>query len=917
MLLDPILEKAQSRRDRLSPLEKAIEFYRSAVEMEQAKESDVKGYAYRIEDFASSTISVRIPECKAFYDLWKRNVKSPMPVGLKITLRVVQDGRVYPFFVGNMWPKSFQSLNCEEEPLVISVDSLMPNAQNAFDLEIDQQQVDDLSLYFRNELTLIKLNEAIRRELGEGIVLEDNVYLSLQNFDPLEEMKTVGWDKTVEQNAMLSRLLLHTSEKKKSRKKSKIDEDALLKVTMLDDAQLSAVKVALDSDVSVITGPPGTGKTQVILNIIANAFAQGKSVVVASKNNKAVDNVKERFDQMDPLHYMLRGGNSDVMKSQAVPAAEGLAALLKKWEEDGRRSPAICRTYEHQAALIRQEIENGELLVQLEPKIQKARKKIEAIGDEIAKIKAELNEKLSQMVSLPFAAGLSTYSVSAAMNRVAECQRRMNERCDGMFGFIFKWFGVSSFAGSAIEALDSFPPNLKRVEGVAKLRKNIGNFDSVDSVNAFCAKLIVECKKVHQYVSAREYLIKTANDKVANQEEKAAKLRREISVSECKLQELQRNRQKEIRLAAEAKQWIRENSVAVLNGYIEEALLSCYGASETIEKYAKCISKGGFPKYSSDYYGWGVNLARQAVNVLRLFAVTNLSISKILPMAPEVVDMVIIDEASQCDVASALPLIARARQVVVIGDPMQLRHIAAITNKDEKAIKIALGVKMDPHLSYVQSSLWDYCYSYLKDNDLTKTNYSVLSHHYRCHPEIMNYSNRMFYQQLEVSLSIDTNVDKLKGDVKGMYIVPIRGSQGKTGNRNREEAQRCANLAVELVDKFGDSMSVGITSPFRMQSNLIEKLLPSEYRRRVEVHTVHQYQGEEKDLMIYSPMVTHDSPASKIKWIDQSTPNLVNVAVTRAKSALFVVCDKEYIEAHSSENMPLGNLVRGCRTCLP
>jgi superfamily I DNA and/or RNA helicase len=41
-------------------------------------------------------------------------------------------------------------------------------------------------------------------------------------------------------------------------------------------------------------------------------------------------------------------------------------------------------------------------------------------------------------------------------------------------------------------------------------------------------------------------------------------------------------------------------------------------------------------------------------------------------------DLVIIDEASQCDIASVVPLLARSRRAVFAGDPMQLRHVSTL-----------------------------------------------------------------------------------------------------------------------------------------------------------------------------------------------------------------------------------------------
>ena len=63
-------------------------------------------------------------------------------------------------------------------------------------------------------------------------------------------------------------------------------------------SQMIAVRSAFSSQISVIQGPPGTGKTQTILNIIANIVATGKSVLAVSNNNAAVENVREKLEQV-------------------------------------------------------------------------------------------------------------------------------------------------------------------------------------------------------------------------------------------------------------------------------------------------------------------------------------------------------------------------------------------------------------------------------------------------------------------------------------------------------------------------------------------------------------------------------------------------------------------------------------------
>ena len=62
-------------------------------------------------------------------------------------------------------------------------------------------------------------------------------------------------------------------------------------------SQFQAVRNAMSSQISIIEGPPGTGKTQTILNIIANIVKNGQTVAVVSNNNAATDNVYEKLQK--------------------------------------------------------------------------------------------------------------------------------------------------------------------------------------------------------------------------------------------------------------------------------------------------------------------------------------------------------------------------------------------------------------------------------------------------------------------------------------------------------------------------------------------------------------------------------------------------------------------------------------------
>lgn len=169
----------------------------------------------------------------------------------------------------------------------------------------------------------------------------------------------------------------------------------------------------------------------------------------------------------------------------------------------------------------------------------------------------------------------------------------------------------------------------------------------------------------------------------------------------------------------------------------------------------------------------------------------------------------------------------------------------------------------------------------------------------------------MFYKQ---QLSVATDISKLKANQKGLFLIPVSGKQENPDiNINETEAQKCIDLVIKLIKSNPEGVSFGITTPFRRHAERLYDLLPPQFREIVKINTVHGFQGDERDVMIYSTMVSQGSPIRKLKWIDDITPNLVNVAVTRAKSALYVVCDANYIIANSPATKPLGSLISMCK----
>jgi len=135
----------------------------------------------------------------------------------------------------------------------------------------------------------------------------------------------------------------------------------------------------------------------------------------------------------------------------------------------------------------------------------------------------------------------------------------------------------------------------------------------------------------------------------------------------------------------------------------------------------------------------------------------------------------------------------------------------------------------------------------------------------------------------------------------------VKGEQ-KADKKNINDLE--VSKSIEIATKFASNypnISIGIVTPFKHQAEQLNAKIPNQYSNRIIAATVHTFQGDEKDVMIYSLVVTNNSPASKIRFVEN--PNLVNVAVTRAKNTLYIVGNKEYIRQNSSLTKPLGKLV--------
>jgi superfamily I DNA and/or RNA helicase len=284
---------------------------------------------------------------------------------------------------------------------------------------------------------------------------------------------------------------------------------------------------------------------------------------------------------------------------------------------------------------------------------------------------------------------------------------------------------------------------------------------------------------------------------------------------------------------------------------------------------------------------------------LPLWVITNLSVRNALPLEPALFDLLILDEASQCDIPSALPLLFRARRVIVIGDPRQLPHISALSASDEESLAAKHDVsRLLPTWSYNERSVYALAESAVIERGGEPV---FLAEHYRCHPALIDFSNHAFYQRrLTVRTALEKLRERLESEPLGLYWHDVRGLVPRS-SRSAVNVMEI-RAVLDLLDDWSnsgfllrDSVDFGIVTPFRLQMERIEQAVRTrpwwdQVKGRLTVGTAHRFQGDERDVMIFSPVVAEGMLPRLVRWVADGD-QLLNVALTRARAALHVVGD--------------------------
>jgi len=266
-------------------------------------------------------------------------------------------------------------------------------------------------------------------------------------------------------------------------------------------------------------------------------------------------------------------------------------------------------------------------------------------------------------------------------------------------------------------------------------------------------------------------------------------------------------------------------------------------------------------------------------------------LGKLAPFEREMFDLVVVDEATQSDMASALPALYRARRAAVTGDPKQLRHVSFLSRDRQRLIGEEAGLSEEEieALDYREKSLLD-----LVDDSLSSSERAIfLDEHFRSMPSIIAFSNREFYAgRLRVMTARPSTLR-----LRSVALRRVDGVRDENG-RNLAEAEALAIEIHSLVEREnalprGRCHSIGVLSPFRGQvEHLVETLTERLPFEAIEKHdllvaTPYGFQGEERDFMFLSLAVDSKSHPQAFRHLNQ--PDVFNVAITRARSHQLVL----------------------------
>lgn len=588
----------------------------------------------------------------------------------------------------------------------------------------------------------------------------------------------------------------------------KADETPILLLSRSNYSQKQAVEKALKDRISVIEGPPGTGKTTTILSIIANLVIRGKRFAVVSKNNSAIENIQEELDRLQLPPFYIRLGNKNIMDS----VNRGLKALVHETIEHAHQLP--------------EEKSGGQDLYRLYTQLK-------AMETEINRLMEKKNQ----------------------LQEDENMLRHMNKR-KAALQEEYEFRGRSRFQNRSLESMrreiDSIAYSLQQLD--YKGRYSVWNWLKNSFIWHLNRDEFESEGLLLQFQLEYLYLVRET-------EELAKELRN------AQLEEKQKKLGK-----LYDEQYITSSHQYLKNFLRQFSQRPAY--QESVKHILNCNSVKPYSDCKND--------VREMYPVILTTADALVYNFSDLIKNGNKLDYIIIDEASQCDLITGIPVLYLADRCVVVGDQKQLSAITSETPEQLPKVREAYDYFKENLLSSVQKA-WN----------LEPT---LLREHYRCDYAIINYCNKFYYNG-ELIIYTEATPD-------AMQMLTVE--QGKYAQMT-EQGSFCNEReikAIESVAGFTLDKSYVIT-PFKGQGERLRKHFQCNQN---VCGTIHTFQGRGQETVFFST-VLNDLPFANSHLAGSHClfgKELLNVAVSRAKKRFVLVSDTSYLR---EKNVEMRNLI--------
>lgn len=262
------------------------------------------------------------------------------------------------------------------------------------------------------------------------------------------------------------------------------------------------------------------------------------------------------------------------------------------------------------------------------------------------------------------------------------------------------------------------------------------------------------------------------------------------------------------------------------------------------------------------------------LKIFPVVATTNISAHR-LGEPKQYFDMVIMDEASQCNTAVALVPIIRGEQLLLVGDPQQLKPVILLDERNNLILKKRYNITDE--YDYRNKSVYQ---TFLSADAVSDE--VLLSYHYRCHPKIIGFNNKKYYNN-------KLNIRSSDNEKHPLEFIECHSKDTTLKNTSESEAREIVHYVKTHPDK-----TIAVITPFVNQRNEIQEELNQNGIANVDCGTVHAFQGDEKQEIIFSLALTDKTHEKTYSWL-KNNKELINVATSRAKEKLVIIGDMEQL----------------------